>query len=341
MNTLKYNVFGLGNAIVDIIAFVSEDFLHETGLSHGSMTLTDTKKQGEILALLQNHNLELRAGGSASNTIWTLMLCGAKVSYTGKFSNDPNGFFFAKEFRDNGITIGAQVAPYEEGPTATCIVLTTPDTQRTMSTHLGVSTQLSQSDIDFDLVERSVYFYCEGYLLADSKNREACFAVAEFAKKKNIKIALSFSDTFITENFREHCLEFSRLYADVTFCNMQEMNSLLETPIDSKKLIEKNLAHLAELVPRAFVTHSDDGCWIVENKEYRHVHGEKVKAIDSNGAGDAFAGGALYILSQEKDKDDVIKAGTLGNKMGAAVVQVHGARIPKEKINKLLNEIKR
>ena len=331
----KNDVYGLGNAIVDILSFVPDDFLNKVDLKHNTFILSDSNKQSEILKYLEEHNIELRAGGSVANSIWNLMLCGAKVCYSGKYSNDVHGLFFSNEFLENGIILGAPISKTNLGPTGTCIVLTTPDTQRTMSTHLGVSSKFSVDDINFDLIKNSHYLLCEGYLFTENEARKALFEATEFAKNNNVKVAFSLSDTFVVEAFKNECLTFIKNFCDLIFCNINELKALYKTNSDNIEITNEScLNNLSEIVTRAFVTNSDEGCYTIENKEIKHVSGYKVKAIDATGAGDAFAGGALYYLTNEED--DMNGAAIFANKMGSKVVQIHGARLHHEQIKDIL-----
>ena len=325
----RLDVFGLGNGIVDTISFIEDSFLEKLpfSLPRGVMTLSDSKKQDIILRALKesSYAVEMRSGGSAANTIWALMLCGAKTCYSCKLGKDSQGAFYLREFEKSGIAFPVPPLEHSHGPTGTCIVLTTPDTQRTMSTYLGLSTELGPDDIDIELLRSARYVYCEGYLWTGEKTRAACLKAMEEAKKAGIPVAFSCSDPFVVKNYRS---DFKKIieeenYCDIVFCNLEEALALYEV-----EKVEDCLAHTKKGNKTFFISHSKEGCFVSYDQKDRRVPGFSVKAIDSNGAGDAFAGGALFALLQGASP---FNAARFANYLGSEVVSIAGARLPKEK----------
>jgi sugar/nucleoside kinase (ribokinase family) len=329
--TQKYDVFGVGNALVDTLVFVEDDFLEKHQLAKGIMTLSEGDRQGDILYDLQDHTLELRSGGSAANTMYNIALSGGKAIYTGKVADDANGEFYRRDLQKAGIDFDVHPNSEKHGPTGTCVVLTTPDSQRTMCTHLGVSTQLEAGDIDVDQLRRSKMVYIEGYLWTGDSTRAASVAAMEAARKHGIKVAFTFSDPFLVNSFKDDFTQLVRDYCDIVFANADEARHF--TGWQDMDAAVKEIAKLCEL---AFVTSGKEGAFVCENKGdvvHREV-GFPVKAVDSNGAGDAFAGGALYALSQGMGP---AQAARWGNYMGSQIVQIHGARLQNSYVDHVKN----
>lgn len=318
----QLDVFAVGNAIVDTLAFVEDDFLESASLLRGTMMLADAERQSLLLEALQDYSLEIRSGGSAANTIWALTLCGGSGSYTAKVSQDPNGIFYCRELEQQGILYPATALPETHGPTGSCIVLTTPDAERTMSTHLGVSTELSPQDIDTDILRRARYLYCEGYLWSGEQTRSACIAAMEAARQQGVTVAYSFSDPLMAKSFHSDWLPVVKEFCDLIFCNAEEARHFADT---------EDLGAATELLGKitdvAFVTAGSEGSLACFEGKVQGIPGFPVKAIDTNGAGDVFAGAVLFALSRGCDP---LQAARWGNFLAAEIVQIPGARLAKE-----------
>ncbi len=320
---MTFDIFGLGNAIVDNTVFVSDDFLKETSLSKGSMKLVNAKEQVELIARCQGLALELKAGGSVANSIWSAMASGARVAFSGKVSTDEAGLFYKNEFTKHGIEFPVSLLE-SDIPTGTCLVLTSPDAERTMSTNLSAAIHLSADDLDLELIATSKYLFCEGYLWTQEPSRKACLSAFEQAKKAGVSIAFSYSDPFVVEQFRDDFRNISKEYCDLIFCNALEASSLAqrETALSSLEYIASILGQ-----GQAFVTLGREGSLICDAGNIEKCPSKfnnSIKSIDSNGAGDAFAGGVLHALSQNST---CLEAACWGNFLGAELVQIHGARL--------------
>ena len=189
--TKKFDVFGVGNALVDTLASIDHDFLHRAEIKKGVMTLVDTESQNKLLNFLKEHRLELRSGGSAANTMIALANSGGNGCYTGKVADDEHGKFYKKDMEDAGIIFDVPAA--KDGKTGTCVVLTTPDADRTMLTNLGISTSLSKQDIHEERLKDSQIAYVEGYLWDGQNTKEASVHTMEVAKKNGSKVAFTYS----------------------------------------------------------------------------------------------------------------------------------------------------
>lgn len=318
-NGNEIDVFGVGNALVDTLAFVDDDFIREHSLQKGTMTLVDAEKQGAILNALQHHSLELRSGGSAANTMMGISRLGGSGFYSGKTSRDTNGEFYRQDLIHGGIHFDVHPATEKEGPTGTCIVLTTPDAERTMYTNLGVSIELDAPDIDADRLKKCKFTYLEGYLWDPPRPKQACIRTFEEAKKLGVKVAFSFSDPFLIDRHREDFFNVTREYIDVVFCNSDEVRKFAEM-----ENLEDAARYIGNIVELAFITNGAHGALVVQNGKITEVPGFQVKVKDTNGAGDAFAAGVLYGLTHDADP---ASSARLGNYIASEVVQIQGARL--------------
>ena len=312
------DVFGVGNALVDILALIDDDFVREHALDKGSMLLVDSEKQGSLLNDLEGSDLRLRSGGSAANTMIAVAQSGGSGFYVGKVARDTHGEFYRQDMLESGIHFDVHPAQ-TTGPTGTCLVLTTPDAERTMCTNLGVSTRLEQSDVDLDRLAASRFMYVEGYLWDAEGPRQASITAMEHSVAKSVPVAFTFSDMFLVERFADDFRRVVKEYCDVVFCNADEVRHFLDSPS-----LEQCATRMAELVDTAFITDGGNGSYVVNGGEIQHVAGFDVKAVDTVGAGDAFAGGVLYGLTNGLS---LSQAARWGNYVASRVVAVYGARL--------------
>lgn len=319
MTDKKYDVFGVGNAIVDTLAQVGDQLISELGLAKGSMALMDSQNQAKVLGELEHQNLQLASGGSAANTMVAIAQSGGSGVYFGKVAHDTNGEFYKHDMEQTGIAFPVPLAPETSLPTGTCVVLTTPDAERTMCTHLGVSTTLTKSDIDLDLLAQSKCSYIEGYLWDAEEPRAACVEAFEQSQRLGVRAAFTFSDAFLIDRFADDFHKIVYQYCDIIFCNSDEARQFFATDD-----IEECTTKMAMICDLAFITDSGAGCFVVENGIVTKVAGFPVKAIDTNGAGDAFAGGALYGLTNGMSATQAAK---WGNYFASRVVENIGPRI--------------
>ncbi len=315
----KYDVFGVGNAIVDILAQVEDSVISDLELNKGGMALMSTGQQGDVLDRINHPSLSFASGGSAANTMVSIVQSGGTGVYSGKVANDANGQFYIKGMQDEGLEFYIPPAENAEELTGSCVVLTTPDAERTMCTHLGISTALHKEDLDFDLLEQSKCSYMEGYLWDAEEPRKACVATFEESKKLGIRTAFSFSDPFLIDRFGDQFKGLVNDYCDIVFCNADEARMFLG--VDSIEACAEKMGQICELV---FITDGGSGCYVIEKGGIAKVEGFPVKAIDTVGAGDSFAGGVLYGLT---NGFDTLKAARWGNYFAAQVVSRIGPRL--------------
>lgn len=311
-----YNVFGVGNALVDIIYSTSDEFLKENKIRKGIMTLVDTETQKKILDKLDASKFTLRSGGSAANTMIGLANCGGNGVYIGKVGKDTNGAFYKRDMEKSGILFPVQAG---EGTTGTCLVLTTPDGERTMLTSLGISSEISKEDIDIEKLKNSEILYVEGYLWDKPSTKEACLYAMKVAKENGVKVSFTYSDPFCVNRSRDEFIQITKEFVDIAFCNHEEAMAITSTNNPEDAIRE--LGFLASI---AFMTWGANGAYVVHDGIVKHIPGFKVKAVDSNGAGDAFAAGVLYGITHNYSLE---KSCRWGNYMASRVIQEIGPRL--------------
>ncbi len=315
----KYDVFGVGNALVDTLAQVEDQFVADLGLNKGGMALMGTEQQAKVLDRLDHKNLQLASGGSAANTMVAIAQSGGSGVYFGKVAHDTNGEFYKHDMEQTGIKFPVPLAPEASLPTGTSVILTTPDAERTMCTHLGISTMLHKSDIDADLLGQCKLSYIEGYLWDADEPRAACIESFEQSKRQGVVSAFTFSDAFLIDRFAKEFHNVVEEYCDIVFCNSDEVRQFFEA--DELDECCRRMALICDL---AFVTNSEDGCYVIEKGKITHIEGFPVKAVDTVGAGDAFAGGVLYGLTNGLTTHQSAK---WGNYFASRVVENIGPRI--------------
>ena len=314
-----FDVYGVGNALVDILTFVDEDFLMQFDLPKGSMTLMDSERQAEVLQNLEGRDIRLASGGSAANTMIGLAQSGGTGFYCGKVTHDPNGEFYSRDMNESGIRFEVEPAPEASDPTGSCVVLTTSDAERTMCTHLGVSTTLHADDIDPAHIAESKFSYIEGYLWDADGPRAACRSAMELSKAADTRVAFTVSDAFLIDRFKSEFESMIPEFCDVLFCNADEARMLCDT-----ESLDECAGKLGGLAPLVFMTNSADGCFVIEGGQSTHVEGFEVDAVDAVGAGDAFAGGVLYGLTHNMTPSDSAR---WGNFLASRVVAIVGPRL--------------
>ncbi len=315
----KYDVSGVGNAIVDILTQVDDSVISALKLDKGAMTLMDTDTQSSVLNHLEGQTLKQASGGSAANTMVGIAQSGGTGVYFGKVADDTHGEFYKKDMEAAGISFPVPLATEQPQPTGTCVVLTTPDAERTMCTHLGVSTTLTKADIDADVIDQSKICYIEGYLWDADTPRAACVEAFEVSKRLGVKAAFTFSDAFLIGRFADDFKNLLNDYCNILFCNADESKQFLGSDD-----IADCATKLGKMCDHVFLTDGPNGCHVVDNGNASHVSGFSVNAIDTVGAGDAFAGGVLYGLTNGKSAVDSAK---WGNYLASRVVERIGPRL--------------
>ncbi|MCK9914152.1 adenosine kinase [Microbacteriaceae bacterium K1510] len=317
MTASRYDVLGIGNAIVDVIARAEDDFLVAQGMNKGAMTLIDEARAEAIYAAM-GPAVE-SSGGSAANTIAGVASFGARAAFVGKVKDDGLGKAFAHDIRS--INVAFDTKPAGNGPaTARCYIMVTPDGERTMNTYLGAAQDLRPADIDEAQIAAAEVVYLEGYLWDPPQAKEAFVKAATIAHKNGRRVALTLSDSFCVDRYRAEFLDLIRKgTVDIVFANEHELHSLYET----SDFAVATLA-LQKDAKLAVVTRSAKGCVVVTADRVEAVPAAPVAQVsDVTGAGDLFAAGFLVGLARGKDHQT---AARLGGLAAAEVIQHIGAR---------------
>jgi sugar/nucleoside kinase (ribokinase family) len=314
---MTYDVLGVGNALVDIQAQVTDDVLDRLGFSKGMMTLVDEPTQHTVLSTLDGRPLHRCAGGSAANTIMGIADLGGVAAYAGKVGDDELGKFCLQDMRQLGVAI--EVPPSGAAQTGTCVVLITEDAQRTLLTHLGVSSTLGPDDIQEDEIRKAQYVYIEGYLFTDPGPKAAALKANDLAKKNDVKVALTVSDPFLIDLCRDEFWQLIKGPVDLLLCNLEEARSLTgqTDPIDCAHEIHHHAQNVA-------LTLGGDGSILMHEGQTIPIEGVKTTAIDTTGAGDMYAAGVLYGITNGLSWQ---KAGHLASHAAARIVAQLGARM--------------
>jgi sugar/nucleoside kinase (ribokinase family) len=328
MGATRYDVLGIGNAIVDVIARAEEDFLLKHGMRKGGMALID-ETRAEAIYDAMGPAIET-SGGSTANTIVGVAGLGARAAFIGKVKDDELGRAFAHDIRAAGVAF--TTPPASDGPsTARCYVLVTPDGERTMNTYLGAAQDLQPADIDTDMIASSAIVYLEGYLWDPKNAKDAFLKAAKIAHEAERKVALTLSDAFCVDRWRDEFLQLMRSRTvDLIFANEAELQSLYQTAD-----FDSAVAALRADIDVAVVTRSEKGCLVVGPEGTEAVPAFPVaRVIDTTGAGDLFAAGFLSGLARGADDRT---CGRLGALAAAEVIQHLGAR-PETSLKDLARE---
>lgn len=312
-----YDVTAVGNAIVDMLSTVEEGFLSEHSLDKGIMTLIDQPRMQQLFDA--SGSLTQQSGGSAANTIAGIAALGGRCAFIGKVAKDETGDVFRHDMTSMGVDFNTPAEEVSTDSTARCMIFVTPDAERTMSTYLGVSTELAPDDLDSAKIRNAKVTYLEGYLFDKPIAKDAFNAAAIMAHTAGKLVALTLSDPFCVNRHREDFLALVDGHIDILFANEQELLALYET--DN---LDHALARVGETVSVCAVTQGAKGATIL-------FHGQKFdipvtpvdKVLDTTGAGDLFAAGFLYGFTQGKDP---YQCGVLGTRAAAEIITQIGAR---------------
>ena len=312
----KYDVLTIGNAIVDVIAQVGEDFVSRENLVKGSMNLIDETRAEQLYAAMSNA-IEI-SGGSAGNTAAGVASFGGKSAYFGKVKNDQLGAIYRHDMRSLGVTFDSVAA--NDGPaTARSFILVTPDAERTMNTYLGACVNLSTNDVDAEIVKQASVTYMEGYLWDKPEAKEAFRLAAKIARSAGQLTSITLSDSFCVERHRDSFLELIKDSIDIVFANESEIKSLYKT-----QNFDGAVAAIRKDCPMAALTRSEKGSLIVTADHIIEANAHPVsKVMDVTGAGDLYAAGFLFGHTKGFD---LKRSAELGSLAAAEVISHTGAR---------------
>ena len=317
-----FDVYGLGNALVDMEYRIDDGFLQRHSIAKGHMTLVDEDLLDALVDDLSEHTPERMSGGSAANTIIAAQGFGAKTFYSCKLAHDETGDYFLQDLGDAGVATSpnarTQIAD-GDCKSGRCLVLVTPDAERTMNTFLGVSSQLSVAEIDEEALAQARYYYVEGYLSSSPQSMRAAVECRELAEQSGVKTAVSLSDPSMIEFFRDEMEQILGNGVDHLFCNEEEALAWAKT--DRLDIATRELKDVAAALN---ITLGSRGSLAVDAHSQYSAAGYPVDAVDTNGAGDMYAGACLYGWGVDMAPD---QAAAFGNFAAAALVQRFGARL--------------
>jgi hypothetical protein len=322
---MKLDVYAFGSALMDIQIYVKDSLFDEIGVDKGNMYLTERDQQGEILKKLLGNNifeidqtegrLQAAAGGSAANTVFGVSQLGGKAGLCGKVANDSFGALYIKHMNDSSVLFNGKKV---EGMTGTCIVLISDDAQRTMLTCLGVASEIEYEDVDEDQLKQSKYIYLEGYLFDSELATQTLLRAIDAAKKNSVKIALTASDSFCVARHKDIFLKLIKNDVDLLFANAQEAQALSDT-----KENEEAIKALSDMCKNIAVTDGDHGSILSFNGQVIRIEPSIVSPLDTTGAGDSYAAGLLFGLTNGYSLQDT---GNIASFFASRVVSQIGPR---------------
>jgi len=313
---MKNDVYGLGNALVDLQVTVDHELVKKTGNPPGSMVLVDEKTRHHVLELLEGKDLMPSAGGSVANAMVGIAALGGTTCFTGCIYNDAHGKSYSRSLEKAGVEFRAQ---FGERGSGTCIVLITPDAQRTFLTTLGCAADITREGVSEEAIQSSRYLYVEGYLWDGPKAKDACRHAMEVARQHGTRVAFTASDSFCVERHHDDYRNILENYADLYFANAEEARALVgedATPDAARRM--------AEYCGMAAVTDGSAGVHIATRDTLIHVPAIPTDPVDTTGAGDAFAAGFLYGITHDHSLEGAAKEGV---KLATRVISQFGARL--------------
>lgn len=326
--TNTYDVYGIGNALVDMVCRVDDWFVQEMGIKKGLMTLIDRLTHDKLLSHVTVEKRE--GGGSAANTMMALSHFGGKGYYSCKVADDEGGRFYLDELFRAGLNANLELGALDRGITGKCVVLITPDAERTMTTYLGATETFSVGELDEGSLARSRYLYIEGYLVAQETGKPAAVEAVKMARRHGVKISLTFSDPTMVTHFRRGIDEIVGDGVDLIFCNDKEACAYARTD-DLARACDR----LKAVAKSYVVTRGERDTLLWDGDRLVEIPAHRVNAVDTVGAGDMFAGAFLYGITHGYSLMD---AARLSNHAASRVVTKYGPRLTSDEIKMLLSD---
>lgn len=288
----QYDVYALGNALVDIEYHKSNEDLVSMNIDKGVMTLIDEHQHNHLVNYLGDDHEKMACGGSAANSLIALSQMGGRAYFSCSVANDITGQFYVSDLKKSGIDTNAHLSMDESGVSGKCLVFVTPDADRTMNTFLGASADLDSGYVSEQAISDSIYIYLEGYLVSDERSRTAVIRAKEYAEQHAVKTALTLSDPNMMKFFRDGMLEMIGDGVDLLFANEDEVEELI-----GNRDVDQWVEGLRPYAKTFAVTRGAKGAVVFDGETLYHIAPHSVDAIDTLGAGDMFAGAFLYGLT--------------------------------------------
>jgi sugar/nucleoside kinase (ribokinase family) len=323
-----YDVYAIGNAIVDIVTEVEHDFFVKNEVEKGVMTLVDEERQQHLMKAIDMGRSKLTGGGSAGNTITALSQFGGSGFYSCAVAKDELGRFFIDDLKGNGVETNLIYEQLPLAHTGRCLVMTSPDAERTMNTFLGVNSFFSPDYLDEQAIKKSKYIYMEGYLVPSPKGLEAMKETKRLAEHYKVSTALTFSDPSMVKYFSTQMAEIVGASVDLLFCNEEEAMVFTET-----STILEAREKLKRVAKRFVMTLGKNGAMVFDGDTFIEIEPYKVTAVDSNGAGDMFAGAFMYAITHNHS---FAEAGKLASLAASKVVGQWGPRLQTKQVKEIL-----
>lgn len=327
----KYNVYGMGNALVDMEFAVTPDQLQALGIEKGVMTLVEEERENELIAKLQAHKGKQSSGGSAANTLVAIAQWGGTGFYACKVGKDEAGEFYLKDLNNCGLATNPHHESAGDGITGKCLVFVTPDADRTMNTFLGISGSLSVSEMDWDALKDSEYLYLEGYLVTSPSAQAACIEAKAIAEQAGVKTCLSLSDPNMPKFFKDGLDAMIGQGVDLLFANEAEIMQMADT--DN---FDQAIAYCKTIAKQFAITRGAAGSVVFDGENLLTIGTPQVQPVDTVGAGDMYAGGFLYGITHGMGYE---KAANLGAIAAAKVVTTYGPRLETDVLQNLLAQL--
>ena len=332
---MKYDISALGNALVDTQYKVSHEFLSSVGLEADSMTLASAEEQAPIIEKLISMGAESVSdcGGSATNSLVAAANYGSKCHHVCRVADDEDGRNYLESLRSAGVDHIGVSSENSDMPTGKCLILVTPDAKRTMSSMLGVSAFLGSSDIDYEVVENSKIFYIEGYMVTSDDNFNAVISVLEHLKGKDTIKALSLSDAGIVHGFKDKFKQIESYGIDMIFCNDDEAIAFS----DANDITEA-VGFFKSKTYMTAITKGAEGSVVVKDGAEIHADAKKITPVDTNGAGDMFAGSFMHAYLQNHD---IQTCAEFSNFASSKIVETFGPRLNADGYAEVANKLRK
>lgn len=329
----KYDVCAIGNALVDYEIEVEDQFFKDNGVEKGLMTLVDEERQGVLLEGVQGKIKKKQGGGSAANTIFGLAEFGGKGYYTCKVADDSDGELYANDLIKAGIDTNLDPNNLYKGTTGKCLVMITPDAERTMNSYLGITTDFSKNELSEEAIKNASYLFMEGFLVSSPTGLEAMKEAKRIAQENNVKVSLTFSDPSMVKYFGDQMKEIVGDGVDLLFCNIHEAE--LFAGVEGMEAAKEAIRKVAK---EFVITKGKDGAVVFDGTAYHEIAPFPTKAVDATGAGDMFAGAFLYGITNGQSHEE---AGKLASAASSAVVSKFGPRLSENHVKDVLSKIGR
>lgn len=315
----KYDVTGIGNALVDIEFKVTDQFFADNAVEKGLMTLVDEERQNALMQVINTEQAKKQCGGSAGNTVIAVSQFGGNAYYSCKVANDELGHFYMNDMKDAGVSHNLSETNLAEGITGKCLVMVTEDAERTMNTYLGITQTYSSADVNQAAIKDSKYLYIEGYLITSQNGKEAMMHAKKVAEENGVKVALTFSDPAMVKYFKEPMSEVIGASVDLLFANEEEAMIFTE-----KDTLSEAREEMKKLAKHFVITQGKNGALIYDGDTFIDIEPYAITAIDTNGAGDMFAGAFMYGIT---NGHSYASSGKLASMASSKIVGQFGPRL--------------